>query len=108
VVRPNGARKPAFGALSSALGPAAGRVSHVTLSLSRRRSHVLARRSGPVGDYMQMEVFQGSVPRFRATFLLDRFNRFSLSLPSVLGTSGLRVRVSQFSGGPGGSVQRSI
>jgi hypothetical protein len=50
-----------------------------------------------VGDYMQLEVLQGNVPRFRALFILDRFNRYSIALPAALGTSGLTVRVGQFS-----------
>ncbi len=103
-----GLRKPAFGGLSRALATPFGNISAVSLSLRRRGSHVVASGSGPVGDFMQLEVFQGSTLRFRALFTLNRFNRFTVSLPSVLGTSGLRVRVFQYWMGPGRATQRSI
>jgi hypothetical protein len=57
---------------------------------------------------MELEAFQGSVLRYRALFTLNRFNRYALALPSVLGTSGLRVRVYQYWAGPGRDAQRSI
>jgi hypothetical protein len=41
-------------------------------------------------------------------FTLDRFDRFSLRLPSVLGTSGLSVRVYQLWSGVARGAQRSI
>jgi hypothetical protein len=101
------ARKPAFAPLAQVLSaPLAGRVSPVTLSLRSRRGGVQASGSGPVGDYMGLEAFQGSVLRYRAIFVLDRFNRYSLSLPRVLGTHGLRVRVFQYWSRAG--AQRSI
>jgi Cellulase (glycosyl hydrolase family 5) len=102
----NGTHKPAFGALSSAFTSPFGRVSPVTLSLRRRGNRVLASGSGPVGDYMELEAFQGSVLRYRALFTLNRFNRYSLALPSVLGTSGLRVWVYQYWAGK--AAKRSI
>jgi len=57
---------------------------------------------------MKLEAFQGSVLRYRALFTLNRFNQYSIALPSVLGTSGLLVRVYQEWIGPGKSAQRSI
>jgi hypothetical protein len=57
---------------------------------------------------MELEAFQGSVLRYRALFVLDRFNRYSLALPRVLGTSGLRVMVYQYWAGPGSGAQLSI
>ncbi len=90
-----GARKPAFKALAGVLRSPLGRPSPVTLKLRRRGSNVLASGSGPVGDFMQMEVHAGGLLRFKATFTLDRFNRYSITLPSVLGTQGLQVRVLQ-------------
>jgi len=104
----HGLRKPAFAGLSRALASPFGSISAVSLNLRRSDSHVVASGSGPVGDFMQLEVFQGSTLRFRALFTLNRFNRFTVSLPSVLGTSGLRVRVFQYWMGPGRATQRSI
>lgn len=103
-----GLHKPAFAGLSRALASPFGSISGVSLKLRRRGSHVLATGSGPVGDFMQLEVFAGPTLRFRALFTLDRFNRFTVTLPSVLGTSGLRVRVFQYWMGPGRATQRSI
>jgi hypothetical protein len=73
----------------------------VALSLRRAGGATVASGSAPVGDVMQLEAFQGSVLRYRALFTLDRFNRYSLALPAVLGTSGLRVRVFQWWAGAG-------
>ena len=85
-----------------------GSPSRVTLSLSRRHGGVLASGSGPVGDYMQLEAFQGSTLRYKALFTLDRFNRYAIPLPPVLGTRGLTVRVYQYWAGKGKAARRSI
>ena len=102
------ARKPAYAALSRVLASPFGAPSPVTLNLRRQGNHVVAGGSGPVGDYMRLEAFQGGTLRFRALFTLDRFNRYSLTLPSVLGTSGLRVRVYQEWMGRAKAAQKSI
>jgi polysaccharide biosynthesis protein PslG len=108
VLTAGGARKPAYSALSRALASPFRNPRAVTLRLRSRGGHVVASGSGPVGDYMQIEAFQGSVLRYRAVFVADRFNRFSITLPSVLGTRGLSVRVYQYWTGPGRSAQRGI
>ncbi len=101
-------RKPSFSALAQALASPFGAPSPVTLGLWRRGNHVVAHGSGPVGDYMQLEVLQGNTQLYKATFTLDRFNRYSVALPSVLGTSGLLVRVFQVWMGPSHSAQSTI
>jgi hypothetical protein len=108
VLSASGARKPAFAALAGALASPLGSVSPVTLSLRRRGSRTVASGSGPVGDYMGLEAFQGSLLRYRAFFSLNRFNRYSIALPSTLGTHGLRVRVYQYWSGVGKAAQKSI
>jgi hypothetical protein len=109
VLSEQGVGKPAFAALSRVLAsPFAGAPSPVTLSLRRAGGRVLASGSGPTGDYMQLEAFQGSTLRYKALFTLDRFDRYSIALPAVLGTSGLRVRVYQDWLGPGGDARKSI
>jgi hypothetical protein len=80
----------------------------MTLSLSRRHGGVLASGEGPVGDYMQLEAFQGNVLRYKALFTLDHFNRYAIPLPRVLGTHGLTVRVYQYWQGSGRDAHRSI
>lgn len=108
VLNERGARKPAFAALSRVLASPFGPISPVTLALRRSGNQVVASGSGPVGDVMRMEAFQGATLRFRASFTLDRFNRYALALPSVLGTNGLRVRVYQQWLGPSRDAQKSI
>ncbi len=108
VLNAKGARKPAFAALSRALANPFPNPSGVTLSLSRRHGAVLASGEGPVGDYMQLEALQGKVLRYKALFTLNHFNRYAISLPQVLGTSGLTVRVYQYWQGSGTDAHRSI
>jgi hypothetical protein len=90
------ARKPSFAALAGVLRSPFGRVSSVLLHLHRRGGRIVASGSGPVGDLMGLEAFKGGVLRYRATFALDRFNRYSIALPAVLGTSGMTVRAYQY------------
>jgi len=108
VLSASGARKPAFTALSSVFTSPFGSPHPVTLSLRRNRGGVIASGSGPVGDYMELEAFRGTRLRYRALFVLDRFNRYSIALPHVLGTRGLRVRVYQYWAGLGKAAQASI
>ena len=103
-----GTHKPAFAALARVLASPFGAPSPVTLSLRRRDGAVVANGSGPVGDYMQLEALRGSVLRYKALFTLDRFNRYSIPLPRVLGTHGLTVRVFRYWEGSGSDVHRSI
>jgi hypothetical protein len=95
VLSQTGARKPAFAALRSVLLSPFGAPAPVTVHLSRSGKSVLASGSGPVGDYFQIEALSGSGIRYTAQFTLNRFNGYSIELPAVLGTSGLRVTVFQ-------------
>ena len=103
-----GVRKPAFRALAKAIETPLGSVSPVTLGLRRDGTSVVASGSGPVGDFMQLEVFKGKVLRYRVLFKLNRFNEYSITLPSVLGVRGLRVRVFQYWTGIGQAAQKRI
>jgi hypothetical protein len=103
-----GTHKPAFAALARVLANPFASPSPVTLSLNRRHGGVLASGSGPVGDYLQLEALRGGVLRYRALFTLNRFNRYAIPLPSVLGTHGLTVRVFQYWAGKGHDAQRNI
>jgi Cellulase (glycosyl hydrolase family 5) len=103
-----GAHKPSYSAFAHALSSPLGNVSRVALNLRRAGKRVVASGSGPVGDFMSLEVLQGTLPRYRTLFTLDRFNRFSIKLPAALGTQGLRVRVYQYWSGPGRATQKQI
>jgi len=103
-----GKRKVAFGALSRALTSPFGRVHQITLTLRRNGNNIVASGSGPVGDYMQLEAFTGGVLRYHASFTLDRFDRYSVRLPAVLGTRDLKVRVYQPWAGLQSAAQRGI
>ena len=103
-----GAHKPSFAALASALRHPAAGPPPVALRLYRRRGAVVATGGGPVGDFMVLEALRGTVPRYRAFFTMDRFNHFTLTLPRVLGASGLSVRVYQYGIGLAGAATRRI
>jgi hypothetical protein len=104
VISDRGARKPSFRALAGVLASPFGNQSPISLSLRRAGSRLIARGSGPVGDYMQLEAVKGAL-RFKASFTLDRFNQYQLALPSVLGTRGVRVSVYQEWAGPAKAVR---
>jgi hypothetical protein len=108
VVSVAGKHKRSFAAFKRVLVSPFGSVSRVTLGLSAIGGRVRASGSGPVGDFMELETFQGSVLRYRALFTLDRFDHYSISLPAVLGTHGLSVRVFQYGGGPSRAAQSSV
>jgi endo-1,4-beta-mannosidase len=109
VVTAGGSHKPSFSALASALAsPSTGSAGTVTLSLRRAGTRVLASGSGPPGDFMRLEVLGGGVLRYWAFFTLDRFNHYSIHLPSALGTSGLTARVYQYWEGSAKAVQSGI
>jgi hypothetical protein len=108
ILAEGGARKPAYAALARALSQPFAAPSPVTLRLRRRSGQILTSGSGPVGDYLELEAFRGGVPRYRALFTLDRFNRYAIALPRALGTHGLTVRVYQYWAGVGRDAQRNI
>jgi hypothetical protein len=108
VFNTRGKRKPSYYALAQALSSPFGPIGPVTLKLRARRGQVVASGSGPVGDYMKLEVFRQRRLRYRAIFTLNRFNGYSISLPRVLGIRGLTVRVYQYWLGAGKDAQRRI
>lgn len=108
LVSTSGARKPSFVAFAKALTSPFGKVSPIVVKLRRKGTHVIASGSAPVGDFMGLEAFKGKLLRYRAIFKLDRFNRYSLVLPSALGTHGLRVRVFQYWSGVTKAAQKQI
>ena len=108
LVSASGRRKPAFAALARAIADPRAGETHPTLRLRARASQVIASGSGPVGDYMGLEAFAAGVLRYRALFVLNRFNDYSIALPAQLGPSGLTVRVFQYWQGPAAAAQGSI
>jgi hypothetical protein len=96
VLTETGVHKLSFGALRSVFVSPFGKPSSVTVSLSRRGGRVMASGAGPVGDYLQLEAFNGRRAVYRALFTLDRFNRYKVVLPRALGTKNLRVSVFQY------------
>lgn len=108
VLSASGNRKPSFYALSKALQSPLGPPSPVTLKLRVKNGRVIASGSGPVGDYMKIEVFLHGILRWKPFFTLNRFNGYSIPLPKALGTHGLTVRVYQYWMGAGHDAQRSI
>jgi polysaccharide biosynthesis protein PslG len=107
VLNENGRRKPAFAALRGVFVSPFGKSTPVTVHLSRGGGGIVASGSGPVGDYLQLEAFKGTRAVYRAQFTLDRFNRYSIALPRVLGTK-LRVSVFQYWLGTARAASASI
>jgi hypothetical protein len=103
-----GAHKPSFAALRSVLISPLGTPSPVTVRLSTSKGRVVASGSGPVGDYLQLEVSSGKLLRYKSQFTLNRFNRYTLTLPKTLGTRNLKVRVFQYWMGTARAVRASI
>jgi hypothetical protein len=108
VVSETGAHKPSFGALRSVFISPFGKPSGVSVHLSRSGGRITASGSGPVGDYMQLEAFSGRQAVYRAQFTLDRFNRYSVSLPRALGAQDLRVSLFQYWMGTAKAASASI
>lgn len=108
VLNARGGHKPSFKALLSVFRNPFGKPSPVTLQLKRKNGQVVASGSAPVGDYLKLEAFQHGLLRYHATFTLNRFNDYSITLPKVLGTHGLTVRVYQYWLGAASDAQRSI
>jgi hypothetical protein len=108
VLNAHGVRKAAWRPLAQALAATTlERPSPITLTLRASHGRTIASGSAPVGDYMGLQAFQGGTLRYKALFTLNRFNRYTLTLPRVLGTHGLRVRVFQYWAGLGSAAQRS-
>lgn len=104
----SGAHEASFTALASAFASPFAKISPIVVNLRRSGRHVIASGSAPVGDFMGLEAFEGKLLRYRAIFKLNRFNRYSIVLPSALGTSGLRVRVFQYWSGVAKGAQKRI
>lgn len=102
----NGAAKPAFRALSSALAEPFAAPEPVRLRLSVRGGHVVVSGSAPVGDFMRLLVSLNGRLAYRAIFTLDRFDRFTIPLPAVLGTH-VSATVSRWGGGARSSAHAS-
>jgi hypothetical protein len=103
-----GGRKPSFEALRDVFVSPLGKPSPVSVRLSHRRGRIVASGAGPVGDYLQLEAFNGRRAVYRALFTLDRFNRYSLVLPRALDARRLRVNVFQYWMGTAKAASASI
>jgi hypothetical protein len=108
VLSETGARKSSFAALRSVFVSPFGKPSPVTVRLSRRNGRIVVSGSGPVGDYMQLEAFNGKRAVYRSLFTLNRFNGYSIALPAVLGTRKLSVHVFQYWQGVARAASASI
>lgn len=108
VLGTDGTRKPSFAAVAGAFAAPFQAPSPVTLTLRRSKGTVIASGSAPVGDYMQLEVLRNGVPHYQTIFTLNRFDNYSITLPAVLGTRHLTVRVWRYFSGKASATQRHI
>ncbi len=100
--------KPAFAALTRAFATPFASPTATTLKLSRAGGGIVARGAGSVGDYMELEAAVDGQLRYKALFVLNRANHYSIRLPRVLGTRGLTVLVYQLWAGATRGARRSI
>ncbi len=91
-----GRHKPSYSALSQAFANPLGPFARVSVKLRRSGGRIVASGEGPQSDYMGLEAFVRGRLRYRALFVLNRFNRYSIALPAVLGTRSVRVKVFQY------------
>jgi hypothetical protein len=96
VVNFKGIPKPAYALVRKVMVNPFGRPPRVVLGLSTRHGRVRASGSGPVGDYMELEAHAPNGLIYRTLFVLNRFNRYAITLPRALGSHGLRVSVYQY------------
>jgi len=104
----SGVSKPAFRAVASAFASPFGAVSRAKLKLHLRSGAIYAAGSGPAGDIMELEASAGNGLLYRATFVLDRFDRYSLRLPRALGKHHVSVHVWQLWAGRHAGASASI
>jgi hypothetical protein len=108
VLTETGAHKLSFAALRSVFVSPFGKPTSVTAHLSLRDGRVTVSGSGPVGDYLQLEVFSHRRAVYRSLFTLNRFNGYSIKLPKALGTRALSVSVFQYWMGTARAARASI
>jgi hypothetical protein len=88
-----GARKPAYKSVRSVLAGASGALRRPTMALRRSGASVQVSGKGSLADAYVLRVYQGQTLRYRALIRVSRFGAYAVKLPAVLGTSGLRVRL---------------
>jgi hypothetical protein len=88
-----GAQKPAYKSVRSVLSGKSGALRRPTMALRRSGASVLVSGKGSLADAYVLRVYQGQTLRYRALIRVSRFGSYAVKLPSVLGTSGLRVRL---------------
>jgi hypothetical protein len=89
-----GRRKPVFAAAAASFGGSRSSLTRPTLRLRRSGRHVAASGSGSVADVYQVNVYQGTTLRYRVNLRTTGSGSYQVALPAVLGTSGLKVRIS--------------
>jgi hypothetical protein len=63
------------------------------MALRRSGASVQVSGKGSLADAYVLRVYQGQTLRYRALIRVSRFGAYAVKLPAVLGTSGLRVRL---------------
>jgi hypothetical protein len=106
VLGEQGTRKKSFAAVAGAFASPFGTPAPVTLKLRRTRGKVIASGSGPVGDFLIMEILTRGAPKVEKVLTLDRFNDYSVTLPAPRRGRHLVVRVWQYGKGASSALQR--
>ncbi|MCW3004715.1 MAG: glycoside hydrolase family 5 protein [Conexibacter sp.] len=90
-----GKRKPAYAVLGRAARHASGPYRAPVLHLRRGGGVVRASGSAPGIDLYTLRIKVHGTLRYRASVRPDRFNRFSVKLPPVVGTTGLTATLTR-------------
>ncbi|HWH93010.1 MAG TPA: cellulase family glycosylhydrolase [Baekduia sp.] len=99
----SGARKPAFAAVSAVFAGKKPKVTRPTMKLRARGGRVTVSGTASQVETFKLRVWRSGQLAYRAILRTDRFGAYRLTLPAVIGTSHLRVRLS---GAWTGSVTR--
>jgi hypothetical protein len=90
-----GARKPAFTAVTNVFGGKAVGVTKPRMSrLTARNGRVTVKGTATQTEFFKLRVWRSGQLVYRAEIRTDRFGAYKVVLPSIIGTSSLRVRLS--------------
>jgi polysaccharide biosynthesis protein PslG len=86
-------RKPAFAAVRDVFAGKARKVAKPTMRLRARHGKVTVSGTASQVETFKLRVWRGGRLTYRALLRTDRFGAYTLTLPKVIGTAQLRVRL---------------
>jgi polysaccharide biosynthesis protein PslG len=86
-------RKPAFAAVRDVFAGKARKVAKPSMKLRARNGKVTVSGTASQVETFKLRVWRGGQLAYRALLRTDRFGAYTLTLPKVIGTKQLRVRL---------------